>query len=395
MWLSNRIQKIKPSATLAITAKAKALKAKGMDIINFGAGEPDFDTPSNIKEAAKRAIDSGFTKYCPVPGTPDLKQAIIDKFKRDNNIEYAQNEIIVSCGAKHSLFNLFQSILNPNDEIIIPAPYWVSYPDMALICDAKPKIVKTRESDSFKMTPEQLKKAITKRTKALIINTPSNPTGCAYNKEELESLAQVCVKNKILIIADEIYEKLVYDNFMFTSVGSLSPEIKANTIVINGVSKSYSMTGWRIGYAAGDKEIIQSMGKIQSQSTSNPTSISLKAATEALNGPQDEVEKMRREFEKRRNFIVERLNKIQGVKCFNPNGAFYVLPNVDGLLGKKYDGKPISSSMELAEYLIDKAQIAVVPGDPFGAPGYLRLSYATSFENIKVGLDRFENAVKA
>ncbi|MCB4792666.1 MAG: pyridoxal phosphate-dependent aminotransferase [Elusimicrobia bacterium] len=394
MYLSDRAKTIKPSPTLAITAKAKALKEKGIDVVSFGAGEPDFDTPLNIKEAAKRAIDAGFTKYCPVEGTPDLRKAIADKLKKDNSLDYEPSQIIVSCGAKHSLYNLFQAVLNPKDEVIIPAPYWVSYPDMALLQGAKPKIVKTKESNDFKMTPESLKKAITKRTKAVIINSPSNPTGSTYSKEELELLANVCLESKTLIISDEIYEKLVYDGFKFASIASLSREVKEQTVVVNGVSKSYSMTGWRIGYAAGPKEIIKAMTDIQSQSTSNATSISLKAATEALNGPQDEVEKMRQEFEKRRDYIVDRLNKIKGIKCFKPTGAFYVFPNVKKLLGKTYDGKLISTTDELSEYLIEKALIAVVPGDGFGAPGYIRLSYANSMENISKGLDRLEQAVK-
>ena len=394
MLLSKRAQSIKPSATLAIDAKAKALKTRGVDVISFGTGEPDFDTPVNIKDAAKKALDSGFTKYCPVGGTPDLKAAIIEKLKKDNNLEYAPEEIIVSCGAKHSLYNLFQAVLNPGDQVIIPAPYWVSYPDMAALAGAKSKFIKTKESDGFKMTPEQLKKAIGKKTKAVIINSPSNPTGASYTFDELKVIADICVDNKLLIVADDIYEKLVYGGFKFSSIASVSPETKALTVVVNGVSKSYSMTGWRIGYAAGPKEIITAMTNIQSQSTSNPTSIALKAATEALNGPQDSVEMMRVEFEKRRKYIVERLNSIKGVKCFNPEGAFYVFPNIKKLLGKTYNGKQVNTCIEFADYLLETARIAVVPGSPFGAPGYIRLSYATSMENIKNGLDRFEEAIK-
>ena len=394
MWLSQRAQNIKPSATLAIDSKAKALKSQGENVINFGVGEPDFDTPVNIKEAAQKAISSGFTKYCPVAGTPELKQAIIDKFKADNNLDYTQHEIIVSCGAKHSLYNLFQAVFDKGDEVLIPSPYWVSYPDMAALAGAKPKAIKTKESAGFKLLPEQLKKAIRKKTKALIINSPSNPTGSAYTAEELKKLGEICLERKILIISDEIYEKLAYGGFKNSSIASASPEIKAITVVVNGVSKAYSMTGWRIGYAAGPKEIISAMTNIQSQSTSNPTSISLKAAVEALKGPQDSVEKMRQEFEKRRDFIVGRLNGIKGIKCFIPQGAFYVFPNVKKLLGRTYSGRQINTSAELAEYLLDKAKIAVVPGEPFGAPEYIRLSYATSLENIKNGLDRFEDALK-
>lgn len=394
MWLSKRVQSIKPSATLAIEAEAKTLKAQGIDVISFGAGEPDFDTPENIKEAGNKAISSGFTKYCPVSGTPDLKQAIIAKFSRDNNLYYTHDEIIVSCGAKHSIYNLFQAIFDKGDEVIIPSPYWVSYPDMAVLAGAKPKILKTKESESFKISPEILSNAVNKKTKAVVINSPSNPTGSAYSVDELKAIAEICVQKNILIISDEIYEKLVYDNFKSVSIASLSEKAKERTVVINGVSKSYSMTGWRIGYAAGPKEIISAMTNIQSQSTSNPTSISLKAATEALAGPQESVEKMRQEFEKRRDYIVNRLNNIKGVKCFKPQGAFYVFPNVKGLLGKSFQGNNISTSFELAQYLLEKARIAVVPGEPFGAPGYLRLSYAASLENIQKGLDRFEEAIR-
>lgn len=389
MILSKRAQSIKPSPTLAIDSKAKALKAQGIDVISFGAGEPDFDTPAHIKDAAKKALDAGFTKYCPVSGTPDLKLAIINKLKKDNNLDYKPEEIIVSCGAKHSLYNLFQAILGKGDELIVPAPYWVSYPDMAYLADAKVKIVKTKESDGFKMTPEQLEKAVSKRSKAVVINSPSNPTGGAYTSEELKTLGEVCVKKNLLIISDEIYEKLAFDGFKSTSIASASPEIKAKTIVVNGVSKAYAMTGWRIGYTAGPKEIIDAMTNIQSQSTSNPTSIALKAVVEALNGPQDSVETMRVEFEKRRNYIVDRLNSIKGISCFKPQGAFYVFPNVK----KAMKRMGFDTAAKFAEFLLNKAKIAVVPGDAFGAPGYIRLSYATSMDNIKNGMDRLETAV--
>ncbi|MBN1824561.1 MAG: pyridoxal phosphate-dependent aminotransferase [Endomicrobiales bacterium] len=394
MWLSKRVKGIRPSPTLSIDAKAKELKSQGVDVISFGAGEPDFDTPQNVKDAAKRAIDAGFTKYCPVPGTPELKNAIIKKLKNDNNVEYRPEEIIVSVGAKHSLYNLFQAILDPGDHILIPAPYWVSYPDMAALAGARSKILKTRESGGFKITPEQLKKSITKKTKALILNSPSNPTGAAYTAEELSGIARTCIENKILVISDEIYEKLVYDNFKFASIAGFSPEMKALTVVVNGVSKSHAMTGWRIGYTAGPKEIVTAMTNIQSQSTSNPSSISLKAAVEALNGQQESTENMRKEFEKRRDYIVGALNAVQGVKCFKPQGSFYVFPNVKKLLGKSYGGRTVNTCTELAGYLLDQAKIAVVPGSAFGAPGYLRLSYATSMELIKSGIERFARAVK-
>ncbi|MCL2390790.1 MAG: pyridoxal phosphate-dependent aminotransferase [Endomicrobia bacterium] len=392
-FLSKRVQSVKPSPTLAIDAKAKSLQQQGVDVISFGTGEPDFDTPSNIKSAAIEAINKGFTKYCPVGGTPDLKKAIIDKLKKENNIEYSAEEIIVSCGAKHSIYNVFQAIFNDGDEVIIPAPYWVSYPDMAILAGAVPVIINTDDKKGFKIEPESVKKVITPKTKAIVINSPSNPTGVTYSLEELSSIVKVCVENNILIISDEIYEKLVYDNFKFYSTAAVSPEAKKLTVVINGVSKAFAMTGWRIGYAAGSKDIISAMTKIQSQSTSNPTSISLKAAVEALNGPQDDVEIMRKEFEKRRDYIVERLNKIEGITCLKPNGAFYVFPNVSKLIGKTLGGKVINNDMDLTDYLLEKAEIAVVPGSSFGAEGYLRLSYATSMELIKKGIDRLEKAI--
>ncbi len=392
--LSKRVLNVKPSATLAIDAKAKALKAQGIDVISFGTGEPDFDTPQHIKDAAKKAIDAGFTKYCPVSGTPDLKAAIIHRIKSESGVVYSENEIIVSCGAKHSLYNLFQAIFNPGDQIIIPTPCWVSYPDMAVLAGAKVKFVKTKEKHNFTMTAEQLAKAIGPKTKAVVINSPSNPTGGAYSAEDLKAIAAVCIEKKVLMVADEIYDKLVFDGFKFVSLPSVLPQAKEWTVLINGVSKSHAMTGWRIGYAAGPKEIINAMTTIQSQSTSNPTSISLKAAAEAYLGQQDSVEEMRVEFEKRRNYIVERLNKIKGVHCNMPQGAFYVFPNIKKLLGKTYRGVTVNTCIEFAAYLLEHAKIAVVPGDAFNAPGFMRLSYATSMGNIKNGLDRLEAALK-
>ncbi|MBO7431445.1 MAG: pyridoxal phosphate-dependent aminotransferase [Elusimicrobia bacterium] len=394
MYISKRLQSIKPSPTLAIDAKAKALKAKGVDIISFGTGEPDFDTPQNIKDAAIKAINTGFTKYCPVSGTPDLKDAIIKKFKEDNNLEYTREQVMVSCGGKHSLFNLFQTIFDEGDEVIIPAPYWVSYPDMAVLAGAVPVFITTSDKNHFKVKPTEIEKVITKKTKAFILNSPSNPTGNTYTKEELEEIANICIKNNLLIISDEIYEKLTYDNFKFFSIAQVSQEVKEHTVVINGVSKAFAMTGWRIGYAAGPKEIIAAMTKMQSQSTSCPTSISLKAATEALNGDKKCLETMRKEFEKRRNYIVDRLNKIEGITCLKPEGAFYVFPNISNLLNKTYNGKLINTDIELADYLLDEAKIAVVPGSAFGAKGFIRFSYATSMENIVEGLNRLEAALK-
>jgi aspartate aminotransferase len=395
MHISKRVQSIKPSPTLAIDAKAKALKQQGIAVISFGAGEPDFDTPKNIKDAAICAINSGFTKYCPVAGTLEIKNAIINKLKRDNNLTYAPEEIIVSCGAKHSLYNIFQAIIDDGDEVIIPAPYWVSYPDMVILAGGKPVIIKTSDKTNFKITPENVEKVITSKTKAIIINSPSNPTGCTYSARELKTIAQICRKNNIFIISDEIYEKLVYDNFKFTSIAETISETKDITIVVNGVSKAYAMTGWRIGYAVGHKNIISAMSKIQSQSTSNATSISIKAAVEALNGTQEYVESMRKEFKKRRDYIVERLNKINDISCAKPEGAFYVFPNISALLGKTFNGKTINTDIEFADYLLDVAKIAVVPGSAFGAEGYIRLSYATSIENIREGIDRLEATLKS
>ncbi len=392
MNLSKRASGIKPSPTLAIDAKAKALKAQGVDIVGFGAGEPDFDTPDNIKEAAIKAIRDGFTKYTPVSGIDELKDAIIEKFKRDNNITYDRSEIIVSCGAKHSLYNIAQALFNAGDEILIPAPYWVSYPDQAILNDATPVIVKS--GDDFLLTPELLKGKITSRTKALIINSPSNPTGMAYGRKILESITEIVMKHNIYVISDEIYEKIIYDGFEHVSIASISNDIKALTLVVNGLSKSHSMTGWRIGYTAGPKEIISAMSNIQSQSTSNPTSIAQKAAVEALRGPQDSVKKMVEEFDRRRKYMVERLNRIEGVSCIMPTGAFYAFPKVSSLYEKSFNGKVIKNSYDMAGYLLEEAKVAVVPGEPFGADEHIRLSYATSMENIKKGLDRIEEALK-
>ena len=392
--LAKRIQDVKESPTLAITAKAKAMKAKGWDVIDFGAGEPDFDTPDNIKEAAIKAIKAGFTKYTAVGGTDELKDAVINKFKKDNGLDYTRDEILVSCGGKQSFFNLSLAFFEKGDEVIIPAPYWVSYPVMVAISGATPVILPAREENGFKITLDEFENAITSSTKAVVINSPSNPTGVAYMPEELKAIADVAVKKGVFIISDEIYEKLCYDNHPFISVASFSEEIKRQTMVLNGVSKTYSMTGWRIGYAAGPKELIKAMTNIQSQSTSNPTSISQKAAVEAMNGPQEKVEEMRTEFDKRRKVIVHGLNAIKGIRCILPPGAFYVFPNISRLLKKRFDGKVIKTSGDIAEFFLDEAEVAVVPGEAFGCDGHIRLSYATSMENIKEGLKRIEDAVK-
>ena len=392
--LSNRARSLKPSPTLAINAKAKSMQAQGIHVISFGAGEPDFDTPQNIKQAAKKAIDDGFTKYTPVGGIDDLKDAIIKKFQRDSGLTYKRSEIIVSCGGKHSFYNLAQAIFDQGDEVIVPSPYWVSYPPMVALANAMPVIVETEEKNEFKITPDELKKAVTPKTKALIINSPSNPTGSAYTKGELEKIAEMAISKNFFVISDEIYEKIVYDGFQFTSIASLGDEMKKRTIIVHGVAKTYAMTGWRIGYTAGSDEIISAMNNIQSQSTSNPTSISQKASVEALIGPQNEVEKMVSAFGQRRNYIVDRLNKIPGVSCYKPVGSFYVFPNFSSYYGKSYQGKKIENSTMLADYFLDVAKVAVVPGVEFGADPFERLSYATSMEDIKEGLNRIEEALK-
>jgi len=392
--LSNRAKSLKPSPTLAINAKAKSMQAQGIHVISFGAGEPDFDTPQNIKQAAKKALDDGFTKYTPVGGIDDLKDAIIKKFQRDSGLSYKRSEIIVSCGGKHSFYNLAQAIFDQGEEVIIPAPYWVSYPPMVALANGTPVIVNTTEKNEFKITPEELKKAITPKTKALIINSPSNPTGSAYTKNQLEKIAEIAISKNFFVISDEIYEKIVYDGFEFTSIASLSEEMKKKTIIVHGVAKTYAMTGWRIGYTAGSEEIISAMNNIQSQSTSNPTSISQKASVEALIGPQNEVEKMVSAFAQRRNYIVDRLNKIPGVSCYKPVGAFYAFPNFSSHYGKSYQGKKIENSTHLADFFLDVAKVAVVPGVEFGADPFERLSYATSMEDIKEGLNRIEEALK-
>ena len=393
--IAKRALAIKPSPTLATAAKAKAMKAQGFDVVDFGVGEPDFDTPDNVKEAAIKAIRSGFTKYTPASGTDELKEAVIEKLRKDNGLEYERSQIIISCGAKHSLYNIAEALFDPGDEVIIPSPYWVSYPDQVLLNDAKPVIVKTTEKEGFKLSAKKLDKAITKKTKALILNSPSNPTGLAYDTKTLEEIAAIAVKRKIHVISDEIYEKLIYDGFRHVSIASLGPEIKNLTIVVNGVSKSHAMTGWRIGYAAGPKDVITAMANIQSQSTSNPTSISQKAAVEALRGPQDFIGTMNVEFDKRRRYMVDRLNKIKGVSCLMPVGAFYAFPRLSAFFGKRtMSGTVIRNSADLSVYLLEDAKVALVSGDAFGAKDHIRLSYATSMENIVKGVDRIEEALR-
>ena len=386
--VSNSLKRIKPSPTIAVSQKARELKAAGKDVIGLGAGEPDFDTPDNIKKAAIDAINRGETKYTAVDGTPALKKAIVNKFKRENNLEYSTNEITVGTGGKQVIYNALMATLNKGDEVIIPAPYWVSYPDMVLLAGGNPKIVKCNENDGFKLTPKNLKKAITKKTKWLILNSPSNPTGASYTKEEIEALSEVLIKNKnVHILSDDIYEHITYDNFNFFTIAQVS-KLKNRTLTMNGVSKSYAMTGWRIGYAAGPKEIIKAISKIQSQSTSNPSSISQAAAVEALNGTQDFIKERANDFKERRNFVVNSLNNIKGINCLKPSGAFYVFPNCKQLLGKK---TKLKTDKDFVEKLLEEALVAVVQGSAFGLDGYFRISYATSMDNLKKALERIKS----
>ena len=389
--LSDRVQRIKPSPTLAITARAAELRAAGNDIIGLGAGEPDFDTPDHIKQAATKAINDGFTKYTPVDGTASLKQAIIDKLSRDNQLNYTPSQILVSCGGKQSFFNLTQALLNEGDEVIIPAPYWVSYPDMVLLADGKPVIIEADIKQSFKITPEQLEAAITDKTRLLVLNSPSNPSGIAYSKSELTALGQVLLKHPhVLVATDDMYEHILWADEPFTNIVMACPELYDRCIVLNGVSKAYSMTGWRIGYAAGPENLIKAMKKIQSQSTSNPTSISQVAAEAALNGDQSCVQTMLTAFQERHEYVNKRLNAIDGITCLPSDGTFYAFPDVSGFI-EKIDG--VSDDMELSEYLIEKAGVALVPGTAFGSPGYIRISFATSIDVLKDALDRIENVI--
>ncbi len=389
--VSNSLKRIKPSPTLAVTQKAREMKDAGKDVIGLGAGEPDFDTPDNIKEAAIDAIRRGETKYTAVDGTPKLKKAIQGKFSRENNLSYELSQISVGTGGKQIIYNAFMATLNPGDEVIIPAPYWVSYPDMVLLAGGKPKIVQCSEKNEFKIKPKELKKAISKKTKWLIINSPSNPTGSCYTEEELEELSEILIKNKrIYILSDDIYEHITYDDFKFFTIAQIDA-LKDRTLTMNGVSKSYSMTGWRIGYGAGPKEIIKAMAKIQSQSTTNPSSISQAAAVEALNGTQEFIKTRTESFKERRDFVVKSLNKIKGLTCFKPNGAFYVFPNCKSCLNKKDIKKnKIKTDKDFVESLLENAGVAVVQGSAFGLPGFFRISYATSIENLQKALAKIQ-----
>ena len=386
--ISNSLKRIKPSPTIAVTQKARELKAAGKDVIALGAGEPDFDTPNNIKKAAVKAIRIGDTKYTPVDGTPAIKNAVIKKFKRENNLTYTSDQITVGTGGKQVLYNAFVATLNKGDEVIIPAPFWVSYPDMVLLAGGKPKFIKCGEEDGFKLTPSKLKKSITRKTKWIILNSPSNPTGAAYTKKEIINLGKILLKNKnILILSDDIYEHVKFDNFKFFTIAQIK-KLKDRTLTMNGVSKAYAMTGWRIGYAAGPKEIINAIRKIQSQSTSNPSSISQAAAVEALNGQQNFIKERAEAFKERRDFVVSSLNKIKGINCLTPNGAFYVFPSCKGLLNKK---TKLKTDTEFVQKLLEKSMVAVVQGSAFGLDGYFRISYATSMENLKKAITRIKD----
>ena len=394
MELSRKSQAIEPSLTLAITAKAKEMKEKVIDVISFSAGEPDFNTPKNIINAAIKAMEDGNTKYTSVNGILQLREAICKKFKDDNGLEYNPSQIVVSTGAKQSLANTFLAILNPGDEVIVSTPYWVSYPELIKLADGKPVFVEGDEKSNYKFTKENLEKAVTAKTKAIVLNTPNNPTGTIYNKEELEVIADFAKKYDIIIISDEMYEKLIYDNENHISIASLSKDAYERTIVINGLSKSYAMTGWRIGYCAASEKIAKLMISIQSHVTSNVCSITQYAALEALNGPQDEITKMINEFEKRRNYMINRIESIDNLSIVKPKGAFYIMINIENCLGKEINGKILNDSMEFCASLLENEKLAVIPGKAFGLNNYIRVSYATSMEAIKEGLNRIESFIK-
>ena len=390
--ISDSLKRIKPSPTIAVTQKAKELKAAGKDVIGLGAGEPDFDTPDNIKKAAIDAIQAGDTKYTAVDGTKDLKEAIVKKFKRENNLNYTVDQITVGAGGKHVIYNLMMATLNKGDEVIIPAPYWVSYPDIVLLAGANPIVIECSEEQGFKLSAKDLEAKITNNTKWLILNSPSNPTGACYSEQEIKNLSQVLKRNPhVNILSDDIYEHITYDNFKFFTIAQI-PEIKNKVITMNGVSKSYAMTGWRIGYAAGDKDIIKAIAKIQSQSTTNPSSISQAAAVEALNGKQDFIPVRAKAFQERRDFVVNSLNAIEGISCLKPQGAFYVFPNCKGLIGKKdKSGKKITNDTDFVQSLLENNDVAVVQGSAFGLEGFFRISYATSMEKLEIAMKRIKS----
>ena len=389
--LADRIKRVKPSQTLAVTARANELRAEGKDIIGLGAGEPDFDTPEHIKQAAIDALHRGFTKYTPVDGTRELKQAIVAKFQRENQLDYQLDQILVSCGGKQSFYNLAQSLLNPGDEVIIPSPYWVSYPDMVLLADGQPVIIETSMEHGFLLSPEQLDAAITPRTRLLVINSPSNPTGRVYSRADLSALGEVLRKHpQVLIATDDMYEHILWADESFANIVNVCPDLYERTIVLNGVSKAYSMTGWRIGYAAGPSTLIAAMKTIQSQSTSNPTSISQVAAQAALEGDQSCIQTMLTAFKERHDFVVDRLNAMEGVNCLPSHGTFYSLPSFHAVIQRL---PQVTDDVQFAEYLLEKAGVALVPGSAFGAPGHLRLSFATSMSNLQNALDRIAAAI--
>lgn len=389
--VSKKSQNISPSITLAISAKAKQMKADGIDVINFGVGEPDFDTPANIKNAAIEAINKGFTKYTPASGLPQLKQAICAKLKSDNGLDYKPENIVISNGAKHSLYNIFQAVCDPGDEVIIPSPYWVSFPEMVKMADANPVFIDCTEENEFKIKKEDLLEAITPKTKAIILNSPSNPTGSVYTKAELEEVAQIAIKHNMYVVTDEVYEKLVYEGEKHISIASLNDKIKDLTIIVNAMSKCYAMTGWRIGYTASHAVVAEAMSNMQSHATSNPNTIAQHASIEGLTGDQSSVEEMRLAFDERRKYMVQRINDINGLSCIVPKGAFYVMMNIKQLIGTTVKGIAINGSMDFAELLLEHANVAVVPGIAFGADEFVRLSYASSLENIKEALERVDN----
>ena len=392
--ISDKSKQVTPSSTLALTAKINAMVAGGLDVVKFGAGEPDFDTPDHIKSAAVEALNQGFTKYTPVAGITELREAIVDKFERDNGLSYEANQVIVSCGAKHTIYNILQAICNPGDEVIFAAPYWVSYIEMVKLADATPIVINTTPDQNFALTPDQIKSAVTEKTKAIIICSPSNPTGTTYSTESLQMIAELAVEHQFYLISDEIYEALLYDGAKHRSLASFGDAVKSLTFVVNGVSKAYSMTGWRIGYTAGPEDAIKAMSKIQSHSTSNPTSIAQKAALAAINGSQEPVVEMVKAFQKRRDLICQRLDVIDGVEYVRPQGAFYIFPDFSAHYGRTINGHSINSSQELATYFLDEAKVGAVPGDGFGADNHMRFSFATSEIEINRGLDRIQKALE-
>ncbi len=392
--LNASIGRISPSLTIALTAKAKEMKSKGIDVVNFAAGEPDFDTPDNIKQAAIRAIEDGLTKYTPAGGMNELRDAVVEKEKKVNGLEYSRENVCISVGAKHALFNIMMIMLSPGDEVIIPSPYWISYEAIVRFVGAKPVILPTKEENGFVLDAEILGRGVTERTKLLILNNPSNPTGGIYSRKELEVIAELACKHNFWIVSDEIYEEIVFDGYRPVSIAALSDDVKARTLVVNGVSKTYSMTGWRIGYTCGDADVVEGMIKLQSQSTTNPTTIAQAAAIEALTGDQSSVEVMRKTFEERRNYIVEQLNAIDGISCFKPGGSFYVFPNVSGVFGRRHGNVTVNGSMDFAMQLLESENVVVVPGVAFGDDRFVRISFATDMDSIKRGIEGIKRFVE-